>query len=105
MAKAARARERNWLAAAEGKIRKSCVGEPGFVHMEQRFRVFQHIGDDYQAGEEAHDYGVPEYGGHGYVSLPGGILSAGSSRRNGGSADASLVGKESSGNAISCRLF
>ena len=67
--------------------------------------MFQHIGHNDKPGEEAHDYGIPEYGSHGDVSLPGRAFGTGGSGGDGGSADACFIGEQAAGNAVAGRVL
>ena len=83
-----------------GKVPEGCGREAGFRHAGRGGRIVEHIGYDDDAGDQAHDYRVPEYGGHGDISLDAGLGNMGCGGRDGGGADACLVGKKASGDAV-----
>ncbi len=83
-----------------GKCRR---GQSGGGNTLYRSGVIQHIGDDNDSRNEAHDDSIPENGSHGNIGLMSRVIDAGSSGGNGGSADAGLVGKKPSGNAVAKR--
>ena len=83
-----------------GQVCESGAGQTGLGDPGDGGRVIKHVCDDNQTGDQAHDYGVPEYGSHRYICLYTGIFDMGSGCCDGRGADAGLVGEETSGDAV-----
>ena len=90
---------------SEGKIGKRGGGEAGGTEAQDRRGIFLDISHNNQTCYRAHNYGIPEYGGHGDQALPPGIPGF---RRSGGDScgsDSRFIGEKASGNAESCRAL
>ena len=83
---------------AAGQKSEGCRGQAGGTVAGGGIRVEQEIADNHQTGDSTHDHRVPEYCRHGDQPLPARILGTGGGCGDGRSADAGLVGKQSSCN-------